>query len=419
MGEAHKGNVLETCRTSRVENGSPLLRMVQQTRLVQRAFLMFLLCATIHLAHASTPTRRIVNVQNQTYLSTCAAIPPYLEFSMTGLSSPTSPPDCCHTDCAPLAPNASALSNWIALVSRGNCSFLQKIINAQNAGAAAVMVYNNEGDGIVRMGASADTSLSVKVPSVFVGASTGDEFKTKMVNHSSGLIEIKLLQCQMDPTAYERAMHETSKYVMLLGAIFMGFLAMLLGSWLRQHFSDFRYVHGPAPSPLAPAFVVSFPQRHGRANEDKDCCICLDELGEGELIRMLPCGHEYHTPCIDRWLTTQQHQCPICKRDITQANAAAARGMQAPPPEPSALSTWLSDHLPSCCKRSSSAAEDFIQRPVELQPLAAISQDDADQSDVELQPLANHNQDVDADPNDAEHPEDRSPSYVSTSGINV
>jgi hypothetical protein len=134
---------------------------------------------------------------------------------------------------------------------------------------------------------------------------------------------------------------------------------------------------------------------------------------------MLPCGHEYHTPCIDRWLTTQQHQCPICKRDITQANAAAARGMQAPPPEPSAFSSWLSNQLPSCCKRSSSDVEDFIQRPVELQPLAAISQDDADQSDVELQPLANHNQDDVANLDDAEDPEDRSSSYASTSGINV
>jgi len=142
---------------------------------------------------------------------------------------------------------------------------------------------------------------------------------------------------------------------------------------------------------VTPTFVVSFPQRHGGPDEDKDCCICLDELAEGDLIRMLPCGHEYHTACIDRWLTTQQHQCPICKRDITHANAEAARGVQAPPEQPASLAMGLARLSCFCCKRTTQIDDDLVQRPVELQPLANTNQHEDDDV-VEHGLLANGNQ---------------------------
>ncbi|KAJ1965672.1 hypothetical protein GGI12_000619 [Dipsacomyces acuminosporus] len=37
-----------------------------------------------------------------------------------------------------------SLANKIALISRGNCSLIQKSLNAQNAGAAGVVIYNND-----------------------------------------------------------------------------------------------------------------------------------------------------------------------------------------------------------------------------------------------------------------------------------
>jgi len=35
------------------------------------------------------------------------------------------------------------------------------------------------------------------------------------------------------------------------------------------------------------------------------CVICLDEFTSGQMIRALPCCHEYHAKCIDRWLTVR------------------------------------------------------------------------------------------------------------------
>lgn len=46
------------------------------------------------------------------------------------------------------------------------------------------------------------------------------------------------------------------------------------------------------------------------------CVICLDEFKNNDEVRVLPCKHEFHLNCIDRWLTTRKRLCPICKGDV-------------------------------------------------------------------------------------------------------
>ncbi|KAJ2595699.1 hypothetical protein H4R99_005241, partial [Coemansia sp. RSA 1722] len=46
-----------------------------------------------------------------------------------------------------------------------------------------------------------------------------------------------------------------------------------------------------------------------------ECAICLDEIHIGDVIRILPCPHLFHSDCIDRWLLYQSSFCPLCKRD--------------------------------------------------------------------------------------------------------
>ncbi|KAG0514584.1 hypothetical protein BDA96_10G205100 [Sorghum bicolor] len=45
-----------------------------------------------------------------------------------------------------------------------------------------------------------------------------------------------------------------------------------------------------------------------------DCCsVCLDELREGALVRMLPsCKHYFHAECVDVWLLSRA-TCPVCR----------------------------------------------------------------------------------------------------------
>eukprot|EP00003_Mantamonas_plastica_P000937 TRINITY_DN1070_c1_g1_i1.p1 TRINITY_DN1070_c1_g1~~TRINITY_DN1070_c1_g1_i1.p1 ORF type:complete len:134 (-),score=30.17 TRINITY_DN1070_c1_g1_i1:36-437(-) len=44
----------------------------------------------------------------------------------------------------------------------------------------------------------------------------------------------------------------------------------------------------------------------------KKCSICLEQYRENDVIRTLPCLHQFHLTCVDQWLLVQAN-CPICK----------------------------------------------------------------------------------------------------------
>ncbi|XP_068169515.1 uncharacterized protein si:ch211-59o9.10 [Antennarius striatus] len=45
------------------------------------------------------------------------------------------------------------------------------------------------------------------------------------------------------------------------------------------------------------------------------CQICFCDYTDGEKLRMLPCFHDYHVQCIDRWLKDNT-TCPICRANL-------------------------------------------------------------------------------------------------------
>ncbi|GMP23072.1 hypothetical protein CsSME_00000809 [Camellia sinensis var. sinensis] len=48
------------------------------------------------------------------------------------------------------------------------------------------------------------------------------------------------------------------------------------------------------------------------AEDELTCSVCLEQVNVGELVRSLPCLHQFHAICIDPWLR-QQGTCPVCK----------------------------------------------------------------------------------------------------------
>uniref|UniRef100_A0A3Q2TGC6 RING-type E3 ubiquitin transferase n=1 Tax=Fundulus heteroclitus TaxID=8078 RepID=A0A3Q2TGC6_FUNHE len=49
------------------------------------------------------------------------------------------------------------------------------------------------------------------------------------------------------------------------------------------------------------------------------CSVCINEYAQGNKLRRLPCSHEFHVHCIDRWLS-ENNTCPICRQPILAAH---------------------------------------------------------------------------------------------------
>ena len=80
---------------------------------------------------------------------------------------------------------------------------------------------------------------------------------------------------------------------------------------------------------LHPDIIDTLPSKTYSANENEDignaagdqneeCCpICLVEYEEGHELRVLPCGHAMHKPCLDAWLLNNP-SCPSCRHSLSE-----------------------------------------------------------------------------------------------------
>lgn len=75
---------------------------------------------------------------------------------------------------------ANIFNNKIAVIDRGTCTFTLKALNAQAAGAKAVIIVNNQpGNAVMQMGAGTSSELVV-IPVVSVGIDDGSNIKTML-----------------------------------------------------------------------------------------------------------------------------------------------------------------------------------------------------------------------------------------------
>lgn len=57
------------------------------------------------------------------------------------------------------------------------------------------------------------------------------------------------------------------------------------------------------------------------AEDCPNCAICLVDFLAGEKVRRLPCGHDFHSGCVDTWLRRNK-KCPLCLRAIDEQQPA-------------------------------------------------------------------------------------------------
>ncbi|MBT8261020.1 MAG: hypothetical protein KJN82_06880, partial [Bacteroidia bacterium] len=82
--------------------------------------------------------------------------------------------------------NGVEINGKIALVRRGNCTFVNKVKNAQNAGAIAVIVMNNNPGEPIAMGG---TDPTITIPAVMITQEDGDLIESTL---QSGTVNVSL-----------------------------------------------------------------------------------------------------------------------------------------------------------------------------------------------------------------------------------
>ncbi|XP_076906215.1 uncharacterized protein LOC143562226 [Bidens hawaiensis] len=79
----------------------------------------------------------------------------------------------------------------------------------------------------------------------------------------------------------------------------------------------------PTPTEVVEALPVKrYRKLSKHLNEDDaQCYICLVEYEDGDEVRVLPCHHEFHRSCIDKWLKEIHRICPLCRGDVCKSGS--------------------------------------------------------------------------------------------------
>ncbi|XP_002992777.2 receptor homology region, transmembrane domain- and RING domain-containing protein 2 [Selaginella moellendorffii] len=210
-----------------------------------------------------------------------------------------------------------------AIVERGGCKFDEKILNAQDAGFSAVIVYNNEeGHDLISMSGSSD---DVRIPAVFVSKSAGET----LLEYSKQIGA----RCYILP-----AIENTAWSVMAVSFISLLAVTAVLTTFLFVRRYRLRHLgsrllllrdsYGMSAREVKALPTVIFKCLGDGQGTSDTCAICLEDYESGEKLRVLPCHHDFHAACVDQWLTTRRPFCPVCKRDAHNKN-------EEPPPSES------------------------------------------------------------------------------------
>ncbi|CAO3691546.1 unnamed protein product [Rhizopus stolonifer] len=263
----------------------------------------------IPFSYASTH----ILTSNETFIDGCSCIGPSIPPNgISGfLSEPAEDPMGCSVVEAPG-------SSWIALVKRGECTFLTKIRMMQKSGAVAVIVGDPKEKKLTKMCHDSDTS-DVLIPSVSLA-----KYEYKRILHLTQLSKTPLETMLKNDKTKHKAKWNWSVFDMSFFNTLSFVISLIMIAYGPKGLTESKKQRmKPTPdSEVSKLAIKVFSEKeHINTSREKEqgqegCVVCLEEKQQKSELRLVPCNHQFHTSCVDPEFIAQKKLCPICEKGI-------------------------------------------------------------------------------------------------------
>ncbi|XP_058979533.1 E3 ubiquitin-protein ligase goliath-like isoform X1 [Musca domestica] len=208
--------------------------------------------------------------------------------------------------------------SWIALVRRGRCTFEEKVKNVYNKRASGIIIYNDK--PVMNLEKMQIKDKSRNITAVITYQDIGQDMAMRLDQGLDVTAHIIEGRSGMRPI---NSLNRTSVLFVAISFIILMVISLV---WLIFYYiQKFRYMQSKDQQSrhlcsVTKKAIMKIPTKTGKSTDEKDaesdcCAICIEAYKASDLIRVLPCKHEFHKNCIDPWLI-EHRTCPMCKLDV-------------------------------------------------------------------------------------------------------
>ncbi|KAM3910634.1 E3 ubiquitin-protein ligase RNF128 isoform 1-T1 [Leptodactylus fuscus] len=214
--------------------------------------------------------------------------------------------------------------SWIALIQRGGCTFSEKIKAAAEAGAKAVVIFNNEGNdnGVFEMShpGTKDTIA------IMIGYLKGMEIVELIRNRVQVTMVIEVGKKHGSFMNQYSIFFVSISFFVVTAATVGYFIFYSARRWrhTRAQNQKMKRLKDEAKKAIGRLQLRTIKQGDKVLGPDGDsCAVCIEAYKANDVVRILTCNHFFHKNCIDPWLL-EHRTCPMCKCDILKSLGIAA-----------------------------------------------------------------------------------------------
>lgn len=136
---------------------------------------------------------------------------------------------------------------------------------------------------------------------------TGQEYLYFWVNEEQPPPYDHLVSRNLYIIAYDREMDEVMASIIAAISGRMSYEQMVQ---LDENDSQQEFARGLPLEKIRQALSVN---PYGGSELAEKCAVCLNEFKPSSKCALLPCKHQFHVNCIERWLI-RRNACPICRQ---------------------------------------------------------------------------------------------------------